>query len=580
MFTLAIAIGIYSYLLFFFGIVGLLYQPIVILVTVGFFGGLLIWKKKLLINQFSNILSFPRRRESTRSPIKSGMTVFYILIFVFVLQIIVNLIGVLAPEFAFDALWYHLTLPKIWLEQQSISFIPGGLLYYSAMPKLAEILYVGALSFGTAVVAKGIHFSFGLLTCFAIYFFSRRFFTPLISLIAVVIFYSNIVVAWESTTAYIDLVRAFFEILALWAFIEWRGGIINKWFILSAVMIGFAITTKLLAIGSLIIFTVLFFYILSFRATERSRGISHTNDSLLQRSFDFANASLRMTKNIVLYWVIALLIPLPWFVFSYLHTGNPVYPFFTDLYPVAPVSFSFFGFFTEVWKLFTQAADPVSPIYLIVLPLMIWVLFKGPHPSPLLKGEGRKKGIFKLLSIYSFLAVIIWYVTPRTGGGRFIVPYLPAMSILCAAVISSLLQQQKMIGRLLIGLVMFLSLVTIAYRSLASIKYLPVVLGRESKQEFLTNHLNFSFGDFYDTDGYFKKHITKKDTVLLYGFHNLYYIDFSYIHETWVKKGDSFNYIATQNTELPQQYKEWKLVYENTQTMVKLYKREGLGDRL
>jgi len=53
------------------------------------------------------------------------------------------------------------------------------------------------------------------------YKLSRKFFNPVISWIAVVVFYSNLVVGWESITAYIDLTRTFFEILALWGFINW-----------------------------------------------------------------------------------------------------------------------------------------------------------------------------------------------------------------------------------------------------------------------------------------------------------------------------------------------------------------------
>ena len=248
MFTLAITIGIYSYLLFFLGIIGLLYQPIVIGITILFFVAIFLVKRSVILNVMKNLKrSFANTQDDK---------LYVVLLVFFLLQVVINFIGVLAPELAFDALWYHLTLPKIWLGHHSIFFIPGGLLYYSAMPKLAEMLYIGALSFGTAVVAKSVHFSFGLLTCLAIYLFSRKFFTPFISLIAVVIFYANIVVAWESTTAYIDLVRAFFEILALWSFMNWatspqpspkrRGRVIEKWLLLSAVMIGFAITTKLL----------------------------------------------------------------------------------------------------------------------------------------------------------------------------------------------------------------------------------------------------------------------------------------------------------------------------------------------
>ncbi len=72
-------------------------------------------------------------------------------------------------------------------------------------------------------------------------------------------------------------------------------------------------------------------------------------------------------------------------------------------------------------------------------------------------------------------------------------------------------------------------------------------------------------------DGYFAQNIKPEDTVLLYGFHNLYYVDFPYIHSSWLKRGDKFNYIAIQDGELPKNFEGWHLVYENKTTKVKLF---------
>lgn len=38
-----------------------------------------------------------------------------------------------------------------------------------------------------------------------------------------------------------------------------------------------------------------------------------------------------------------------------------------------------------------------------------------------------------------------------------------------------------------------------------------------------------------------------------------------------VSKGDIFNYIAVQGSDIPQRFKSWSLVYYNTKTNVKLY---------
>ena len=51
-----------------------------------------------------------------------------------ILQALLNFATVFTPEIGFDALWYHLTLPKLWLLKHQWHF-NGGLLYYSVMPR-------------------------------------------------------------------------------------------------------------------------------------------------------------------------------------------------------------------------------------------------------------------------------------------------------------------------------------------------------------------------------------------------------------------------------------------------------------
>lgn len=534
MFIFALLIGIYTYVIFFMGLGGLLYKEAVIGVTVVFWLLVIWYYRKGLLKCFKKILNQVQDEKNKKLLLFFG--------FLLGLQAGVNLIGALGPELAFDALWYHLTLPKLWLQNHSIEFIPGGLLYYSAMPKLAETLYVAGLAFGNEIIVKVIHFSFGLLTCLALYNLSRKFLTPFFALLAVVIFYANLVVAWESITAYVDLVRTFFEVMALWAFMNWWESQRRKWLVWSAVMLGLAITTKVLAVGSLVIFAAIM-----IGGIKGKRWIWGMRD-------------------VGLFVLISLVVPMPWLIFSYVTTGNPVYPFFSAIYPIAPVSFSILGFFRDVWNMFMYSSDPISPIYMMLLPLIVWIFWRT-----------RRIREIRVIAIYSLLAVIVWYFTPRTGGGRFLLPYLPAFSLLCAAVVSEVLQNKKyygvFLGKFLLVTIISISIISVGYRFVANSKYLPVIFGQQTKEEFLSKNLNFSFGDFYDTDGYFKENIKPTDTVLLYGFHNLYYVNFPFIDSSWVKEGDKFNYIATQNTDLPPEFYDWILIYENEQTMVKLYQQ-------
>ncbi|MDO8658659.1 MAG: glycosyltransferase family 39 protein [Candidatus Levybacteria bacterium] len=541
MFALAILIGIYSYVIFSLGLLGLLYKNYIAIATLSFIFITIFYFRNsgFTFQGISLIRDIPLHKLRELILTRKHSLKFLILILIF-LQALVNFIGVLGPELSFDSLWYHLTLPKLYLLNHSVFHIPGGLLYYSDMPKLTEMLYVAALAVGSENLAKFIHFSFGILTSIAIFKLSRKFFSSFISLIAVLIFYSNLVVGWESTASFVDLSRSFFEVLSLWAFINWVEKKEIKWLIESAVMLGLAITAKLLAVSSISIF--LFITILI----------------LLKRKKSFKEIFL----NSILYLLITILIPLPWFVFSFINTGNPIHPFFTKMYDVGFQQdlINPLRFLNDVWILFTKSSDPVSPLYLIFLPL-VFITFK------------KLKFEVKIIGLYSVLALIVWYIIPRTGGGRFILPYLPVFSIIIAATFDVI--KVKEFKKILLIIIIFVSIISIIYRGTANKKYLSVVSGRETKEQFLSENLNFSYGDFYDIDGYFKTHIKTTDKVLLFGFHNLYYIDFPFIDSSWVRNGDKFNYIAVQDSEIPQIYKSWDLIYTNPKTHVKLYSMKG-----
>lgn len=546
MFNFAILTGVYAYILFGLGLFGLLYLPQIAFSTSIYLGSIFVLFYHQLL-KFKRISKLPLKRKPNK----------LIIVFtgLFFLQGCVNLTGALSPELSFDALWYHLTLPKLYLINHAVYHIPGGLLYYSDMPKFGELLYTAALAFSNEITVKVIHFLFGLLSSLALYFVSRKYFNPLIALIAVVIFYSNLVVAWESTTAYVDLIRTFFEVMALWGFLNLLESHEEKWLYLSAGMVGLAISTKLIALVSLLIFTMLIL-IYSVRVHEHIAA---------------------KIRKLFIFWSIAILIPLPWFIFSYIHTGNPFYPIFSPVFnDVHAKMFDItllnpIHLITTFWNVFTKASDPVSPVYLIFLPLII---------SYYLKSKKKIKPVF----IYTLLALLFWYITSQVEGSRMLLPYLPAFSLICAGVIDYLMNK-KTINRLLpvslILLIILTACISIGYRFLASYKYFPVLLGQQSKHEFLSNNLNFSFGDFYDTDYFFKKHMKSGDMVLLYGFHNLYYVDFPFIDSSWVNEGDKFNYVAVQKSEIPTRFKNWQLIYENDKTMVKLFKPpNGLCNKL
>ncbi|MGE5041743.1 MAG: ArnT family glycosyltransferase [Candidatus Levyibacteriota bacterium] len=510
----ALSIGALSLVLFAAGLFGLLYIPNIIAIFALFIAAEVMYIYK-------------KRRSITFS--LSGFSLFQkFLIGLLLLQSVVNFIGVLGPELGFDALWYHLTLPKIFLEHHKVFFIPGDLLYYSLFPKLTEMLYLVPLSLGSEAGAKFIHFSFGILTLVLLYKTSRIFLNKTFSLLVLTVFYSNPVVGWESITGYVDLARTFFELFAFYYFVTFLKTGNKKNIITSGMLLGLGISVKTLSLGSLPLYALLLIF----------------------------SKSKSKVSSMMLLILSAALTSILWFVYAYISSGNPFYPLFSSRYSDLGQGYaSVIQAGKDLFILSFYSPDPISPLYILFIPL-IGITFN------------KMKGVEKTLLFYSFLAIMLWTITPRTGTSRFLLPYLPVMSIAVTLPLKYL--KDKFYIKTAYVLITLCMLISIFYRGAANTKFIPYIVGSESKEEFLMNYLNFSYGDFYDEEQAIKEIVGQKK-VLTVGLHNLYYIDFPFVDSSYVRNGEEFNYVLVQNAILPSRFSTAKLAYVNSKTHVKLY---------
>lgn len=450
MFAWAIAGGIYTYYLLFLGIVGWLEFPYILIGT-SIFGLYTYWQllQAKLWQQLKVFLPTLTKFEK-------------ILLSLIALQAAVNLIGTLGPEISYDAVWYHLTIPRIWLLEDKIFYIPNGPFSYSLLPKTLDLWYLAGLMLSNEATAKVIHWTFGILCGLVIYKIAKHFYKRKYAVLAVVVFFSNLVVGWQSITAYIDLGRTFFEALALLALIKTISYSEKRWVYWIGVMLGLAIMTKLIAVTSLAAVACIF---------------------ILKRK----------PKAALLISCLAMLIPLPWFVLNYMQTGNPIHPVLSGY------SLESDAQLLDVITIWLHSADPLSPLYFMLAPLGIWALL--PVGKKYFKSlERSQKNTFYVFVGYCILTFIFWALTPRTGGGRFILPYLPAYSILLIYPVSRL--KDRVVHTAALTAIILVSLFSSLYRLQANQKYLPVLVSKQTKDEFLLNQLPENFGHnwFYLTD--------------------------------------------------------------------------------
>lgn len=427
----------------------------------------------------------------------------------------VNLLSALSPELGFDALWYHLTLPKLYLEAGKIYHVPGGLLYYSAMPRLAEFLYLPLLKLMGDTGPHLLNWLAGLGTAIVLYKLARSTqLTKLTSLLVTTLWYTTPLVGWQSGSAYVDLLRTFFETLAFYL-------VIQKRFIWAGIAVGFAVSTKTLALGTLPILTLI------------------------------AWVSSKKFLATICLPLAAVIVCFPWFLSAYTNTDFPLYPIGAGILDkTLTLNFAFWHLPGDYLKLFLLPSDVISPIYVLFLPFLFFV---------------QRKKSFSLFIMFFLLSLLVWFVTPRTGGGRFILPYLPVWSMLVGLTVYW--QKNANLRLLLTCLILGAIMMNLGYRSFAVSRNIPYLIGRETKEDYLCNRLDFTLGNFVDCDGFFKKTIKSTDLVLIKDIHNLYYVNFPFVHESWYK-GEKFNYILTQKP-----ITKHELIYRNSQTNVYLYKK-------
>ncbi len=230
------------------------------------------------------------------------------------------------PDLSWDANVYHLTLPRLFLEHGGFFAVPFNV--YSHWPLGVELLFGLAIAVHDYVLAKQLHFVFGLLTLATLYAGTHAYTRTNANanananednklshgvawsgLLACALFLANPVVLFEIRVAYVDLALAFFFLVA---FVSSERLLVTDELtqperkadlLLLGIACGLVCATKLS--GVLLASSLL---VVVFAATIARRGISRT---------------LRDAA-----WVAVPLLSLaaPWPIKSWFLTGNPGYP--------------------------------------------------------------------------------------------------------------------------------------------------------------------------------------------------------------------------------------------------------------
>ncbi|MCW5938505.1 MAG: hypothetical protein KF884_06855 [Fimbriimonadaceae bacterium] len=219
---------------------------------------------------------------------------------------LIPLVAILAPSDTrdWDTLAYHLAVPKLWLQAGQVGYVPG--IHHSNFPFVAELAALHGLAWGGQTGAKAFSLAWLLFGAFFVFGHARRRSSSGAAWVATLALFSIPVVLWESGTAYIDVAHGLFASVAIVFAAEWLldGRADRSW--LAGAGLGLAMSTKHTGIQ-----------------VALALGLACTVVTLRARI---------PVRQWAAPLVASLLLATPWWMKSWVMTGNPVYPFLFEVF--------------------------------------------------------------------------------------------------------------------------------------------------------------------------------------------------------------------------------------------------------
>lgn len=309
-------------------------------------------------------------------------------------------LSAVAPEIGNDALAYHLAHPAEFVRRGSFIYLEGT--RESLWPYLTESLYTLGLLLGGTGLAKLFHWAYYPLTCAAIYAFLERIRGRRAARIGGMVFLFVPAAFAQSGYAYVDLSLAFYVFASAYPLLWDDRGKDVRAACVSAIFMGAALSVKYLALGAF----------LAMAAAWLLR--------------------VKRVRPVVVFAALAALTASVWYLRSWAELGNPVYPFFYEIfggngYPNklgeevglgrTPLSLLLLP-----WNLTMRPSayggEQIGPLFLAFVPACLFLRVKqfGPRGQALL----------------CFAAVYGFFIFTQSQQARFFLSVVPFLSVAAA----------------------------------------------------------------------------------------------------------------------------------------------------
>lgn len=427
---------------------------------------------------------------------------------------VLMLLGALAPPSGndWDGLSYHLAAPKLYLQNQRVFFIPYD--HHTNFPFTVEMLYTVGLAFASPGAARTFHTLMGVLCACGIALLWRRRVGQEMMALPALLFISAPLASWCGTVAYNDLGMALYVLLAAYAVVAWLDSDDRRWLILAGICGGLALGTKMTA---MIPVGLLMVWVLAFSGKR----------PLVERA-----------KAAVALLAPAVLVGAPWYIKSWVWTGNPVYPFFYSVFGGVNWSAEAARMYSEEQGMFgvgrSLPALAMLPFTLTFRPDLFSRgvgVFGSPGPFvlayvPLVLLSRPVDCRLVGLGLFSLAYVAVW--ANLTQQSRYLVPILPFAALLAAWGVRGVLAR-PIVRRAVLGVLAAQTAVLCGLLLILVGPSIPAALGARSGEEHLARTL-----DVYRAQQWINRNTPKTARVLLYDETRGFYLERAYF---WANPG-------------------------------------------
>ena len=441
----------------------------------------------------------------------------------------------LVPPVSRDALVHHLAVPKIYLNHGGIIELPC--MRFSYYPMNLDFLYLGALYFGSDIIPKFIHCSFGVATAGLVFQYLNKRLNRHYAVLGALLLMTVPIVIRLAITVYVDLGLMFFSFAALLAVMKWSDSYQIRYLTIAALCCGLAMGTKYNGLITFLILTLGIPFLVSKKKSQLQ---------IVGFSFYFV--------------LISLIVFSPWMIRNIVWTMNPVYPLCNNLFnSEVPGNCEIRNYAMDDNRLtinkffYRKIAYQERTIDILLLPLRYFFQGKDHNPRYF---DGKLSPYLLILPLFAFLkfqpetayrkessiilafAVAFFVLAFLTGPLRirYIVPVVPCFAILSVFGVANLLYIIRITAKRILSFSVACIVILVSgyiiidsgryiIQTFERVKPIPFICGNIDRDEYISH-----FRPEYPIFQYINRRLPQESKILFFFLGGRgYYCDRQYI---------------------------------------------------